>query len=85
MPSVRAGPDCRLWGGKMSSALFSLRRYPLIFVVKTAQNRPSDDLASRWRAGPSGRPRRALKIECAMRPCITLVGRALPRHIRSPG
>jgi len=67
MFSVRAGPDCRLWGGKMSSALFSLRRYPLIFVVKTVQNRPSDDLASRWRAGPSRRPGRSLHVRCAMR------------------
>jgi hypothetical protein len=52
----------------MPSAIFSLRRYPLIFVVKTAQNRPRDDLASRWRAGPSGRPRGAVKTECGMRP-----------------
>jgi len=57
----------KLWGGKMSSAFSSLRRYPLRFVMKTAQNRPSDDLASRWRAGPSRRPRGALKTECAMR------------------
>jgi len=67
-----------LWGGKMSSAFFSLRRYPLIFVVKTAQNRPSDDLASRWRAGPSRRPRGALKTECAMRP-----GTVVVRHVLS--
>jgi hypothetical protein len=37
----------------MPSAFFSLRRYPLIFMMKTTQNRPSDDLDSRWRAGPS--------------------------------
>jgi len=47
----------------MSSAFFSLRRYPLLLVVTTAQNRPSDDLASRWRTGPSRRPGLALKTE----------------------
>ena len=69
-----------LWGGKMSSAFFSLRRYPLIFVVKTAQNRPSDDLASRWRAGPSRRPRGALKTECAMRPGTVVVRYVLSQY-----
>jgi hypothetical protein len=52
----------------MPSAFFSLRRYPLIFVVKTAQNRPSDDLASRWRASQSQRSRRGLKAEGTVRP-----------------
>lgn len=68
-----------LWGGKMSSAVFSLRRYPLIFVVKTAQNQPGDDLASRWRAGPSRRPRRSLQVQCTMRPCTIVVPHVLPQ------
>jgi hypothetical protein len=47
----------------MSSAFFSLRRYPLIFVMKTAQNRPSDDLARLWRTGASWRLGGRLKTD----------------------
>jgi len=72
-----------LWGGRMSSAFFSLRGYPLILVVKTAQNRPSDDPASHRLAGPSRRPRGALKTECGMRP--RLARRAHPVNAPDTG
>ena len=48
-------------------------------VLRNVYYRPSDALASRWR------PRGGLETECAMRPGITLVGRALARHVAGRG
>jgi hypothetical protein len=64
----------------MSSAVSSLRRHPLIFVVETAQNRPSDDLGGRWWIRANGRSRGRLKTECAMRPGTALVPLLPLRH-----
>ena len=69
----------------MPSAFLSLRRYPLIFVVKTAHNWSSDEPSGLWRTGAGLRLGGCLKTDGAVRPGITLVGRALPRHVAGRG
>lgn len=74
-----------LWGASIPSVCRGSSCRPLTLVVQVTQSRSGKDpIRLRWR-GPARWPRRGLKTKRAVRPRITQVGRALPRHVAGPG